>query len=57
MEESKNIDGKTYMIGHTREYVKVAVETDSDFSNQIMEVMTEKFLSDDILCGKFLQIV
>ena len=57
LEESKNIDGKTYMIGHTREYVKVAVETDSDFSNQIMEVMTEKFLSDDILCGKFLQIV
>ncbi len=57
MEESKNIDGKIFMIGHTREYVKVAVETDRDFSNQIMEVMTEKFLSDDILCGKFLQIV
>lgn len=57
MEESKNIDGKTFMIGHTREYVKVAVETDRDFSNQIMEVMTEKFLTDDILCGKFLQIV
>ncbi len=56
-EEAKQIDGKTYMIGHTREYVKVAVETEQNITNQIMEVMTEKFLTDDILCGNFLQIV
>ncbi len=56
-EESKQIDGKTYSIGHTREYVKVAVETDEDVINQIMEVMTEKFLKEDILCGNILQIV
>jgi len=57
LEEAKQIDGKTYMIGHTKEYVKVAVETEENLSNHIMEVMTEKFLKDDILCGKFLQIV
>lgn len=57
LEESKQIDGKTYMIGHTKQYIKVAVETEEDLSNRIMSVMTEKFLKDDILCGKFLQIL
>ena len=45
------------MIGHTREYVKVAVETEQNLANQIIEVMTENFLTEDILCGNFLQIV
>ena len=57
LEEAKQIDGKTYMIGHTREYVKVAVETEQNLANQIIEVMTENFLTEDILCGNFLQIV
>lgn len=51
-EESKEIDGRTYMIGHTREYVKVAVETLQDYSNRIFEVKTEAFLMDDILVGR-----
>lgn len=50
-EESKEISGRTYMIGHTREYVKVAVETSQDYSNQILEVKAEAFLTDDILQG------
>ncbi len=50
-EESKEIKGRTYMIGHTREYVKVAVEASKNLTNQILEVQIEAFLEDDILFG------
>lgn len=53
-EESKVIGGKTYMLGHTREYVKVAVETEKDLSNLILQVKLDSFLQDDILEGKCL---
>ena len=52
-EEAKEIQGKIYMLGHTEEYVKVAVETSKDLSNQIAEVMVQGFVADDILCGNF----
>ncbi len=51
MEEQKVIDGHTYMLGHTGEYVKVAVETNKDLSNQILEVQVTDFLRDDIMLG------
>ena len=50
-EENKEIKGRTYMIGHTREYVKVAVETSQNLTNQILEVQIEAFLEEDILLG------
>ena len=50
-EENKEIKGRTYMIGHTREYVKVAVETSQNLTNQILEVQIEAFLEDEILLG------
>ena len=50
-EEKKEIKGRTYMIGHTREYVKVAVETGQNLTNQILEVQIKEFLEDDILLG------
>ena len=50
-EENKEIKGRTYMIGHTREYVKVAVETSQNLTNQIWEVQIEAFLEDEILLG------
>ena len=53
-EESKEIQGKTYMIGHTREYVKVAVETKEKLTNQILEVAVNGFSTDDILIGQLL---
>ena len=53
-EEQKVIAGKTYMLGHTREYVKVAMESEKDLSNVIMNVRLEAFLQDDILVGKCL---
>ena len=48
-EEAKEIQGKIYMLGHTGEYVKVAVETTKDLANQIAEVKVQGFLADDIL--------
>ncbi len=51
LEESKIIQGKTYMVGHTREYVKVAVETGEDLTNQIVNVEITEFLTDEILKG------
>lgn len=53
-EELKDIAGKQYMLGHTREYVRVAVESEKDLSNQILPVKITAFLQDDILMGKTL---
>lgn len=57
-EEEKEIRGKKYIIGHTREYVKVAVPVEGEKSadkltNQIIEVEVQGFLQDDILLAKF----
>ena len=48
-EEEKLIDGKSYQVGHTREYVLVACETYEDLSGRIGLVIPTKFLQDDIL--------
>lgn len=48
-EEQKVIDGKHYMIGHTKEYVQVALQTEENLSNQIMSGMVTGFLEDGIL--------
>jgi len=51
-EENKVIDGTSYRIGHTVDYVKVAVEGDEEWNNQIKTVKIDRFLKDDILLGK-----
>lgn len=51
-EERKEIRGTSYMIGHTGEYVKVAVETTENLANQLLEVKITDFLEDDILRGQ-----
>ena len=51
-EESKEIGGSTYMIGHTREYVKVAVKTEENLANQLLHVQITGFLENDILKGQ-----
>lgn len=48
-EEAKEINGHIYQIGHTREYVKVALETTDDLSNQIRFKKVTGFLTKDIL--------
>ena len=52
-EENKELDGKWYCIGHTADYVKVAVpvlnqEADKCI-NTLMRVRIEKFLNDEML--------
>lgn len=53
-EEAKEIQGKTYMIGHTAEYVKVAVETTQNLTNHIVSVGITESLADDVLVGQIL---
>ena len=48
-EERKLIQGKIYQLGHTVDYVKVALETEEDLVNQIRNVNVTGFLTDDIL--------
>lgn len=44
MEESVEIDGKTLQVGHTKEYVKIALESEKDLQNQIIDVKVENHL-------------
>lgn len=38
MEESICLGGRTYQVGHTKEYVKVALETEENLQNQLANV-------------------
>ncbi len=53
MEEEKEISGKRYLLGHTKDYVKMAVPMDENreglSSNALVTVKALDFLTDDIL--------
>lgn len=51
-EEEIILDNKKYQVGHTMEYVKVAVLTEEDFTNKIMEVIVKNPLTDEILLAE-----
>ncbi|MCR5279265.1 MAG: tRNA (N(6)-L-threonylcarbamoyladenosine(37)-C(2))-methylthiotransferase MtaB [Lachnospiraceae bacterium] len=53
-EEEKKLKGGRYVIGHTPEYIKVAVpaENDKSIRNQILPVELGGFITDDIMAGK-----
>lgn len=44
MEEAIERDGEIYQVGHTKEYVKVAVKTNENLSNQMTNVRIENHL-------------
>lgn len=48
LEEELIIDGKKYYTGYTREYVKVAFETEHNMENQFVEGRIEKRLDDEL---------
>ena len=48
-EEAKRIGGKTYQIGHTREYVKVAKRSEESLANQITRGRISDFLQEEVL--------
>ena len=48
MEESVEIDGEQYYTGYTKEYVKVAVKTKKNLSNQFVEGKIIRSLTEDV---------
>ena len=48
MEEEWTFKGEQYFVGYTKEYVKVAVKTDADLTNQFVTGKIEKCLTDDV---------
>lgn len=48
-EEVVTIKDKTYVVGHTGRYVKVAVEGDETLINKIVPVTIRDFVTDDVL--------
>lgn len=48
-EEEKVIEGKSHQVGHTKEYVKTAIETDENLLNQIVKGKLVRFLNKDII--------
>lgn len=51
-EEVTEINGNSYVVGHTIDYVKVAVEGDLTLINEISEVKLTDFLNSEILLAK-----
>lgn len=53
LEEMKEIEGKKYWIGHTKDYVKAALSVNDGLkSNQILPIRMLTLLQDDILLGE-----
>ena len=53
MEEAQEIDGICWQVGHTREYVKVAVPVQEKYQvNDMLTVKVERFLQPHILLGE-----
>ena len=48
-EEKKKIAGREYWIGHTREYVKVALADDGDYSNCLLQGKITDALDKEVL--------
>ena len=48
LEEELVVDGKTYFTGYTKEYVKVAFETEKNMANQFVTGKIKGKLKDDI---------
>jgi len=48
MEEEWNFAGERYFVGYTKEYVKVAVKTDEDFTNQFITGKIKECLTNDV---------
>ncbi len=52
-EDKREIDGVFYWIGHTPDYVKIAIpDNGENLSNQITNVRVTDFLTDEIMLGK-----
>ena len=52
-EERTEINGESYFIGHTMEYVKVAVKTGENLENKIVRVKMKELLNNEIVLAMF----
>lgn len=56
LEEEKEVDGARYMLGHTRDYVKVALPAGERAgelqSNRVVRCLVQGFLTDEIMLGE-----
>ena len=52
MEEAMTFEGEQYFVGHTREYIRVAVKTEENLANRFVKVQAKKILKDLILLGE-----
>lgn len=52
-EEKVKINEKEYFVGHTKEYVKVAIETDENIENKILSVKLKELLNNEIVLAMF----
>ena len=49
IEEAMTIDGKKYMTGHTREYVRVVMDINDDYVGKIVSVVLKGRIKNEIL--------
>ena len=54
VEEEILVDGCSYQVGHNERYVKIALESDEDLTNQVIPVKVEGNLTNDIMIGKIM---
>ena len=43
------MDGRTYWIGHTKEYVRIALFSPESMENKLVTVIPKTFLKNDLL--------
>lgn len=53
-EEKQNIDGQDYWVGHTMEYLKVALKTEKNMENKIVSVKLENIFTTGIFLGQLI---
>lgn len=59
VEEIKTINGENYYVGHTPEYLMVALKEESSLSKQIghtIKVKLDKMLTDEVVLGAIVQL-
>ena len=55
LEEEVEIQGKTWYVGHSKEYIKTAVPKEDGYTvNDIITVKADHFLEEHILTGEVL---
>lgn len=54
IEEETHINGKKYQVGHNERYIKIAIESEKDLTNQVVQGQITGYLSDQILFCKII---